>query len=60
MTVYNLAIKCLWMILKGRGKSPIFFDTEGRTFDYHLAHIASAYCEEADSDYSYFLVLHED
>lgn len=58
-------IKELYCILDaaieaGYGHAGILFDTEARTFDYHMAKVGSAYLEtEFDPDRP-FLSLHEE
>lgn len=46
MNVYKLCWVLLKAIARGHGTAPLFFDTEGRKFDYHLAYVGSAYCKK--------------
>ena len=47
------------VICDGYGNSEILFDTDARTFNYHMAKVGSAYlCTEFDPDRP-FISLHE-
>lgn len=58
------AYKLLWVLFRavcrGHGKAPIFFDTEARTFDYHMAKVGIAYCERNWIDDGFQINLHEE
>lgn len=45
MSVYRLTWACINAILQGYGKQLVFFDTEARTYEYHLALVGSAHIE---------------
>lgn len=58
------AYKLFWMLLKailcGRGSAPIYFDTEAREFNYHMARIGSAYLVQGlDAKKPWWIVLYE-
>lgn len=45
MTPLKLLWICFKACLRGHWNVPVYFDTEARKFDYHLAKVGSAYCE---------------
>lgn len=46
MTVNELFRVLELAIHDGHGDAQVYFDTEARTYNYHLANIGSAYCQE--------------
>lgn len=62
MNGYKLFWLALKSILRGHGKAPVFFDTEARQYDYHMAHVARGYCEKVGytKDEEWWITLHED
>jgi hypothetical protein len=45
----------------GHGNAPVYFDTEGRTYNYHMAKVGSAYCQECfGPDTEVWITLHEE
>jgi hypothetical protein len=57
MTVSELCHFLMDLIKQNKGHLPIYFDTEARTFDFHMARIGSAFCEEEPIEH---VALHED
>lgn len=60
MTAYKLCWFLLKAIFKGHGKSPVYFDTDAREFDYHMATVGSAYLEDMQVGEGYWITLHEE
>lgn len=44
----------------GKGDLPVYFDTEAREFNYHLAKIGSAYCLDKYREGITCICLHEE
>jgi len=47
------------LVQDGKGYYPVYFDTEARTFEYHMARIGRAYAEEEAFPNEPFVALHE-
>lgn len=60
MTVQELFNFLEQAIDDGKGDSPIYFDTEARTFNYHLAKISRAYCLDESREGITCICLHEE
>lgn len=58
------AYKLWWVITKailtGHGRALVWFDTEARTYDYHMALVGSAYCEDPQLGEGHEIHLHEE
>lgn len=50
MSVYKLFWILFKEILRGKGNSSVFFDTEARTYEYHLALVGYAGCSDMYGD----------
>lgn len=59
MTAYKLWWVLLKAIFCGHGKAPVYFDTEARTFDYHMAKVSAAYCHDPQIGDGHWITLHE-
>lgn len=46
MNCYKLFWLCLKTIIRGKGSCQVLFDTEARTYNYHMARVGSAYYEK--------------
>jgi hypothetical protein len=44
----------------GKGDLPVMFDTEAKTYEYHMARIGNAYFEDEQVMGSGFVSLHEE
>lgn len=62
MTAFKLWRILLKAIFLGHGSAPIYFDTEARKFNYHMAKIGSAYCQpdQSGSPAAWWITLHEE
>jgi len=60
MTVQQLLRILELAVHDGYDQAEILFDTEGRTFDYHMAKVGSAYLETEFDPNRPFISLHEE
>lgn len=63
MTCRDLCHILLKAIEDGHGDAPVYFDTEARTFSYHMAKVGRAYCEDMSSfmgNDEAWIILHEE
>jgi hypothetical protein len=60
MTTYRLFWILLKAICRGYGQSPVYFDTEARKFEYHMAKVGRAYCEDSQIGDGFWIILHEE
>lgn len=60
MTAYKLFWILLKAICRGHGNAPVYFDTEGRKFEYHFARVGSGDCEEAWTSPHHWIKLYEE
>lgn len=63
MTVAELIAKLLEFEKAGKGNAVVYFDTNGRDFDYHVAKIGDVFVEDGEhmeSDYDYCIFHEED
>ena len=60
MTVEELFRELELAIHDGFGHAEVFFDTEAKTFDYHMAKVGSAYLEKESFADEPFFSLHEE
>jgi hypothetical protein len=47
------------LVHDGKGALPIYFDTEAKTYNYHVAKIGTAYCEDEEEDVQ-MVIFHEE
>jgi hypothetical protein len=47
-------------IRDGHGNAPIYFDTEAKVWDYHMAKVGKAYCEDFGGQGNFWITLHEE
>lgn len=58
------ACKLFWILFKaivrGHGNAPVYFDTDARKFEYHMAKVGSAYCQDTHIGEGFWITLHEE
>jgi hypothetical protein len=60
MTVNDLFKILELAVHDGRGDAPVYFDTDARNFEHHMAKVGSAYCQDVFGDGTFWLTLHEE